>query len=225
MLRPKRNRGSARGGRSRTPRTERLLEALEEIFLLEGFRRIRVGELAARLHCSRRALYELAASKDDLFLLVLGRLLERIRRHGEAAAEAIKNPAARIEAYLSPGIREIARTRNTLFVDIASFLPAKRLLDDHQRRRMEGVREIVVDGARRGVFRGLDPHLVAEVFTHAYRRVSQPDFLAAARLSITEAYAELSRLLRHGLLHAERERRSAARDGSRGRHAARPLFA
>ncbi|HSD09750.1 MAG TPA: TetR/AcrR family transcriptional regulator [Candidatus Binatia bacterium] len=186
-------------------RATRILDAIEEIFLTEGFRRVTVGELAARLHCSRRTLYELAGSKEDLFLMVLDRFLERIRRQGEVAAAAARDPAARIEAYLAPGIREVGRTRNTLFSDIAAFLPAKRMLDDHQRRRMKGVREIVVEGARRGIFRGLDPYLVAEVFTHAYRRVSQPDFLAAANLSLTEAYAELSRLLRHGLLHAESE--------------------
>jgi AcrR family transcriptional regulator len=187
-------------------RAARTLDAIEEIFLTEGFRRVSVGELASRLRCSRRTLYELAASKEDLFLKILDRFLDRIRRQGEAAAAAVVDPAARIEAYLAPGIREVARTRNTLFSDIAGFLPARRMLDEHQRCRMEGVRSIVVDGARRGVFRGLDPHLVAEVFTHAYRRVSQPDFLATANLSMTEAYSELSRLLRHGLLHAESER-------------------
>lgn len=186
-------------------RAARTLDTIEEIFLTEGFRRVSVGELAARLRCSRRTLYELAASKEDLFLMVLDRFLERIRRQGEAAAAAAPDPAARIEAYLAPGIREVARTRNILFSDIAGFLPAKRMLDDHQRRRMEGVRKIVVDGTRHGVFRGLDPYLVAEVFTHAYRRVSQPDFLAAANFSMTEAYGELSRLLRHGLLHPESE--------------------
>jgi AcrR family transcriptional regulator len=196
-----------------------MLDAIEEIFLTEGFRRVSVGELAARLRCSRRTLYELAASKEELFLIVLDRFLERIRRQGEAAAAAVRDPAVRIEAYLAPGIREVARTRNTLFSDIAGFLPAKRLLDDHQRRRMEGVRKIVVAGTRRGVFRGLDPYLVAEVFTLAYRHVSQPDFLAAAELSMTEAYAELSRLLRHGILHPEGEpaRRPARRRSGRMR--------
>ena len=65
----------------------------------------------------------------------------------------------------------------------------------------------VEDGTRQGIFRGLDPHLVAEVFIGAYRRVSQPDFLAESDLSMAEAYAELSRLLRHGLLHPEKSLR------------------
>lgn len=185
-------------------RKERTLEGLEEIFLREGFRRVSIGELAARLRCSRRTLYELAASKEDLFLLALDRFFGRIRREGEEAARATDDVALRLEAYLEPGIREVARATNTLFEDISSFVPAQRMLDEHQRRRIEGLRQIVSEGTRKRVFRGLDPHLVAEVFTQAYRRVSQPDFLAGANLSMSEAYAELSRLLRHGLLHPEK---------------------
>jgi AcrR family transcriptional regulator len=186
-----------------SPRTQRLLDTLEDLFLKEGFRRVSIAALAARLRCSRRTLYQLAPSKQDLFLLVLDRFLARIRRLGDDAAEGTANLALRIEAYLAPGVRETARASNVFFGDIADLPQAKRMLDDHQRRRIGGIRRIIVDGRRRGVFRGFDPHLVAEVFTHAYRRVSQPDFLADAKLSMTEAYGELSRLLLHGLLHPQ----------------------
>ena len=54
-------------------RQARLLGEIEAIYLAEGFRGSTVGELAARLRCSRRALYELAPSKEELFLRVLGR--------------------------------------------------------------------------------------------------------------------------------------------------------
>ncbi|MBI2962161.1 MAG: TetR/AcrR family transcriptional regulator [Deltaproteobacteria bacterium] len=203
--------GSPRAPRSPSPRARRTLEALEEIFLREGFRRISVGEIAARLHCSRRTLYELAAAKEDLFLLVLDTFLRRIRRLGDEAALGAADLAGRIERYLAPGIRETARASNVFFADVAGLPPARRLFDAHQQARIAGLRAMVAEGARRGVFRGFDPHLVAEVFIGAYRRVSQPDFLAAANLSITEAYAELSRLLRHGLLHPENGKAGAAR--------------
>lgn len=171
--------------------------------LREGYRRLRIGELAARLRCSRRTLYELASSKEELFVRVLDALLRRIRERGDAEAAEARDLATRIERYLAPGIRETAHASNAFFADIAALPAAKRLFDEHQRTRIAGLRAIVAEGARRRVFRGLDPHLVAEVFMNAYRRVSQPDFVAATRLTTTEAYAELSRLLRHGLLHGD----------------------
>jgi len=188
---------------ARLPRAARTIDALEEILLREGYRRVSVGELAECLRCSRRTLYEIAPTKEDLFLAVLDRFLARIRDMGDAAAADAPDLPTRIERFLAPGITETQRASAVFFADVAALPAAKRLLDDHQRRRMHGIRDLVAEGARRGVFRGIDPHLVAEVFTSAYRRVSQPDFLAASSLSMAEAYAELSHLLRHGLLHPE----------------------
>ncbi|MGB3699324.1 MAG: helix-turn-helix domain-containing protein, partial [Gordonia sp. (in: high G+C Gram-positive bacteria)] len=49
--------------------TRRRLELFDEIvalFLAEGFGRLTLDELAARLHCSKSTLYTLAGSKDQL---------------------------------------------------------------------------------------------------------------------------------------------------------------
>ena len=194
-------------------RNDHALDALEEIFLGEGVRRVSVGELARRLRCSRRTLYALAKSKQELFLLVVDRFLSRIRRLGDESASARHDPAARIEAYLEPGIRQVERSTNLFFADIAGLPPAKRMLEEHQRQRIEGLRRIITEGVRRRMFRGLHPHLVAEVLSLAYRRVSQPAFLTAANLSMTEAYAEVGRLFLHGLLHPQ-----SARVSKRARH-------
>ena len=61
----------------------------------------------------------------------------------------------------------------------------------------------LAEGVSRGVFRGIDPDLVAEVFSFAYRRASDPEFLARTKLSMPEAYREVGQLLRHGILHPE----------------------
>src|SRR2546423_4270803 len=100
-------------------RNDHALDALEEIFLGEGVRRVSVGELARRLRCSRRTLYALAKSKQELFLLVVDRFLSRILRLGDESASARHDPAARIEAYLEPGIQQVARSTNLFFTDIA----------------------------------------------------------------------------------------------------------
>jgi hypothetical protein len=60
---------------------------------------------------------------------------------------------------------------------------------------------MIAEALRRGIARGFDPHLVAEILQVAYRRASEPDFLAESNLSMTEAYREIAQLLCHGLLH------------------------
>lgn len=205
-------------------RKRRLLEALEDIFLREGLRRVTIGDLASRLHCSRRTLYELAPTKEDLFLLVLDNLLGRIRLRGEEARNATADPAERIEAYLEPGIRDTRAATQFFTAEVAGLPAARRLMEEHQRARMRGLRELIAEGVRRGSFRGFDPHLVAEVFAIAYRRATDPEFLAGTRLSMTEAYRELSQLLRHGLLHPENDAPPGGKRRSRRRAiAAGPL--
>ncbi len=73
-------------------RREEILDAVEEIFQKEGFRRVTIGELSTRLRCSRRAFYELAGTKEEVFLLVLKRLLARIRQDGEEAVDSHSQP-------------------------------------------------------------------------------------------------------------------------------------
>lgn len=184
-------------------RQERLIEQLEVIFLAEGYRRSTVGELSARLRCSRRALYELAPSKEELFVRVLDGVLARVRDAGRRAASSDAPVAERIEAFLAPGIESMRSATQAFSSDLTALPAARKRVEVHQLERMDGLRALVGEGIGEGTFRGFDAHLVAEVFAFAWRRVTEPDFLAQSRLTMTEAYRELSQLLRHGLLHAD----------------------
>ena len=67
------------------------------------------------------------------------------------------------------------------------------------RKYQPTIRRPAEDGISRGAFSGFHAHLVAEVMVAAVGRVSRPDFLAEARLSMSEAFDECSRLIRLGL--------------------------
>ena len=197
-------------------REEHLLEALEEIFLQEGFRRVAVGELAARLHCSRATLYALAPSKERLFLLVLERLLERIRGMGRAAYADGAAAEDRIVRGMAPGVTELRKSSVSFFADIASFAPAKRILADHQRARVDEACRTIEEEIRKGSVRGVHLRLVAEGMLAAIQRVMDPEFLTEAGLRMIEAVEEIEDLFLHGLLHPRRRRVARPRKQSRG---------
>ena len=202
--------------RGHSEREEHLLEALEEIFLQEGFRRVAVGELAARLHCSRATLYALAPSKERLFLLVLERLLARIRGMGSAAyAEGAAAEDCIIRA-MAPGVTELRKSSVAFFADIAGFAPAKRMLAEHQRTRVDEACRTIEDGIRKGALRGVHLRLVAEGMLAAVQRVMDPEFLSEAGLRMSEAVEEIEDLFLHGLLHPRRRRGARPRRKSRG---------
>ncbi|WP_420970814.1 TetR/AcrR family transcriptional regulator [Bradyrhizobium sp. B120] len=180
-------------------RHEKILDDLEEIFLTEGFQTPTVADLCARLRCSKRSLYEIAPNKPELFLVVLRRLLDRIRRRGMRAALENGDPQARILAYLQPGVSESSRATQQFNEELRAFEPARRMLEEHQRERVAVLRDLIEDGIRKGHFQPLHAHLAAEVYFAAARLINQPEVLAAAGLTMSEAFAELPDLLFQGL--------------------------
>lgn len=181
-------------------RDEAMLDRLEDIFLSEGFRRVTVARLASRLRCSRRTLYDLAPTKEALFLRVLERYLDRVRRMGDQAAAAAAAPDQAIVAYLGPAVSETRKIGAAFSAEVAGFPAARKVWEAHMHRRMGSLKGLVEQGVAGGVFRRVNPILVAEVMEASTRRLKDPDFLAAAGLSISEAFDELYQLLQLGLL-------------------------
>ena len=181
-------------------REEELLTGLERIFLHEGFRRITVGELASRLHCSRRSLYNLAQSKEGLFVLVLDRLLKRIERMGRAAVERRVSNHERIAGFVWPGLTETAEASPAFFADVASLSAAQRRLEQHQESRRRQLRDLIHAGTRTGECRSVHPEVGAHMMLAAYRSVTDPAFLVTVDVSTGDAIREAHDLLLYGLL-------------------------
>ena len=80
-------------------RHREVLDELESLFLREGFSGVSVRELAAHVGCSRRTLYEVAPSKDELVLIVLDRFLHRVGRDALDAIDTTESYAEQITAY------------------------------------------------------------------------------------------------------------------------------
>ncbi len=188
-----------------SPRQLALLDALEAIFLAEGFRDVTVAGLASRLRCSRRSFYQLAPTKEALFLRVLERYLARLREEGRQATIGLP-PERAFEPYLAPAIIAARKLSTTLMRDITGYAPANAIWECHTRERMDGLRALVERCVERGIFRGIDPRLVAEVMSASLRRIGEPRFLADTGLTYREAVAELYGILLHGLAHSAPER-------------------
>lgn len=191
---------------SRGDRRSELLESLEEVFLKEGFRAVTIAELATRMRCSRRTFYDLAPSKQELFLLVLDRLLSRIRALGDEAAQEVSDPGERLKAFLRPGFMETLQASNAFFDDIGSFPRARRMMEAHQASRAQEAQRIIEDGVRRGRLRPVNPYLVSEAARVVARRLKEPEFLREASVSASEAFREWTDLLLGGLLIPASER-------------------
>ncbi|HET9063075.1 MAG TPA: TetR/AcrR family transcriptional regulator [Candidatus Binatia bacterium] len=190
-------------GRGAEDRHERLLHRIEEIFLRDGFRRVTVAELAATLHCSRRAVYQIAESKEDLFVLVLDRVLGRIEHAGGAAATAAAGAGNKITAFIQPGLTELRNATPTFFADIAAHPPAQKLLKRHQDTRERELCKLIERGVRSGECRRVHAEVAAQALLAAYRAITSPAFLSNVDISLMDAVGEGRDLFLYGLLHPE----------------------
>ena len=182
-------------------RSAETLEALEALILAKGFSRVNVSDIAARLRCSKRTLYELAPSKKMLVLKALDNFFSRIREEADHVTDNTSDPERQIYEYLQVGVRAAERLSQAVVADIAEWEPARMLWQEHIRLRVDGMCRIIDNGVKAGVFREVPPVFIAEIVFASINRLREPDFSDSTGLTISEAFHELYEMLLHSLMH------------------------
>ena len=179
---------------------EEFLQQLAALLLAEGIAQLTVAEIARRLSCSRRRLYALAEPKEGLFLTAARCLFDGLLQEGNAAiAQASDIPEA-IASYLDVGVRAAGRLSMAFLADLENSRQGRKLFDDYQMGRSQGLTHLIDEGARQGLFAPRNAQVVAEVMLGAALRIRRPRFLAKSGLTMEKAFHELYELLLKGLL-------------------------
>ncbi len=178
-------------------RHREVLDELEDLFMTNGFASFTIAELAREIGCSRRTLYELAPSKDQLVLIVLDR---RLHRMGRAALGSIVPTAPlldQVRQYIQGGVEY--QMFAPLLDDLSEDAPARRLVDRHYRFVMTVVQRLVALGIERGEFTDVDPAVVGAVVTGSSLYMMQPDISADTGLEVAELVSGMLELVLGGL--------------------------
>ncbi|WP_218893210.1 TetR/AcrR family transcriptional regulator [Streptomyces sp. 1331.2] len=186
-------------GRGAARRWE-LFEELVTLLIGEGFARFTLDDLAARLRCSKRTLYGLAGSKEQLVRAVVVHFFRRATGHVEAALAAESDPVDRLAAYLRAVAAELAPVSPQFFDDVAAFEPAAEVYERNTRAAAARVQQLIAEGVAAGAFRDVQVAFAAEVITSVMVRIQQRQVAAATGLADAEAYGHLAELLLHGLV-------------------------
>ena len=146
-------------------RHSELLDALVDLLLAEGFAHLTLDELAGRLRCSKRTLYALAGSKEQLVRAAVVHFFERATTRVEAAVAAVAAPADRVAAYLRAVAAELAPASARFFDDMAAFPPAAEVYARNTEAAARRVGELIREGVAAGAFREVPVSFAAEVIT------------------------------------------------------------
>jgi len=179
-----------------SPRQVALLDDLERLFASEGFRHLTIADMAARTRCSRRTLYSIASSKEELVVVVLDRYFNRMGKDARLRAERVVDVRDKVEAYFSASVERSAHMTPLFLEDIEGYLPTKQLYDRHQALAVGALEGMFRDAMEVGNMRKGSPALVAEIVDAVIKRLRDADTLAkvgATRADVLTAFAQLCR--------------------------------
>jgi AcrR family transcriptional regulator len=178
-----------------THRQAHLQDALVDLVLEQGFSRLTMDQFAAQLNCSKRTLYALASSKEQLAVLAVRHFFKQATEQVEAAIARTRAPAKRVTRYLE-AVAEALRPASRAFRDdIAHFWPAAEIYEQNTLAAAQRVRELIDEGTQAGAFRRVHAAFVAEVVTATMRRITSGEIATTTGLSDAEAYSELAGLV------------------------------
>jgi AcrR family transcriptional regulator len=180
-------------------RHQELLDGIEKIILTEGFCDLTIGELAERLQCSRRTLYEIAESKEQIVLVVVDRLFRRLAWRAREAVRAEVTRLDQLYTYLTYGLVDLRQATLNFAEDVAGAPAVHELMAAHFRYAVGQVETMLADGIEAGKFAPLHPTLAAEILDAGIARLLDSEVLRSAGVSLSDGLEEFFNLFVDGL--------------------------
>lgn len=195
-----------------------LLSVGMQLFARDGYKDVSISQVTARASLSVGTFYNYFTSKEDFY----GHVLDLVEREGIRKAERIvsrlHSPMNKLKAvyrFVTLGVRQNRILRGVLLRDAKYAYPGLDARERRQtslRRRVEDMlREIILEGSRKGVFRTSlydDPtRLVISVFNTLIYHIEDEN--------IDELLSDMLTFLQRGLRRTLRLRRRDERHDRR----------
>lgn len=184
---------------SLSARQREILDDLTSIFA-DGWSGLTMADIAARLNCSLRTLYELAPTRDQLVLTVVDRNLWRIGHRATSALSAIsQSPLDAIRVYLREATVAVGSMSPAFAADLAAMPEALQLEDAHNDYLIAVTRALLDLAIERGEIESVDTAAVARTMAGLGRDLSRPEVMATLTSSPKDAADSVVDVLLRGL--------------------------
>ena len=184
-----------------TGRQRQLLDELEELVVAEGLVDVTMAQIAARVNCSLRTLYEISPSKDELVLTVTDRRLHRIGREAIESIDPELPPLASLRSYLANANRAVQSEKGEMARSFSSLPGARRIFDAHENYLTEIVQRLLDLAVEGGDISSMDTAAVAHVLAGLGQQFSHPDVLPMISKSAKQTADDLTEIILRGLEH------------------------
>ncbi|HLT36634.1 MAG TPA: TetR/AcrR family transcriptional regulator [Enhygromyxa sp.] len=178
----------------------RILDHAETRLLEQGFRGMRVDELARDVGISKRTLYEQFRTKEEMAREALIRLTQKLQETIEAILAEPNHEAVQLRAVVFRICETYSRARPPFYRDLETTPSLIELVEASRARSFAQVEDLVRSGMANGNFRAeLEPRLVRRTLIAAVDTVIRPEVLVQDRLSLEQAFDAIIDLILNGM--------------------------
>ena len=143
---------------------DQILRTAADLFRERGFRATTLDDIVTPLGMSKASLYTYFRAKEEILAAISRETIERFTRELALVRGSDLSPDEKLRRIVRGHVRFVIANRSflTVFFSEETNLPPRfaRALAAQKDRYDKGVESIVVEGARRGVFRDVPPRLV-----------------------------------------------------------------
>jgi AcrR family transcriptional regulator len=180
------------------------LDRVQELVLAEGFARLTVDDLAARLQCSKSTLYAISSSKEYLVTTAVRHFFRDATAAIESQVSGIEDPAQRISVYLAGVGAQMRRMSPSCYEDMVTHDATRDIYAVNSAAAARRVRELISEGVAAGRFRSVHAEFVGAAVGLLIDGIQHGELLARTRLSSGDAFTELSDLVLAALTNKSR---------------------
>lgn len=182
-----------------TSRQREVLIQLSDLFN-EGFAEITMSEIASKVNCSLRTLYEIADSKDELVLIVIDRNLRQVGRSAIESIDPWMTPLEAIRLYLEAATVAVENTTEAFAQDIDVVPSAQKLSKGHSDYLVAITRSLLDLAVEREDIANVDTAAVARVLAGLGRDFAHVDVMKDLRSSPKVAADDMLEIIMKGLV-------------------------
>ncbi len=198
LLRPLRDLLEPPAGRY-TDRQEQILADLERVFARRGLRAVTIGDLTAELRCSRRTLYALAPTKEELFRLVIDRMFRRLGEHAADVLSLDLTVEEQIERLVCDSISILRPGGANFALELEEFPSVRQVFLDHVEAANQVIASVIAVGVRQGRLRSVDSRLMAGALRAMVTYAASDNARRPVGMTEIEAVREVTHAMLWGL--------------------------
>ncbi|MFK0156580.1 TetR/AcrR family transcriptional regulator [Streptomyces sp. NPDC090499] len=176
-------------------RREELLGQLRTIVLEEGFARLTVDTIAARLQCSKSTLYALSSNRHHLVATALKSFFRDATEQVEKEVAEVSDPAQQIATYLAAVGTQMRRMSAACYDDMLDDDATREIYTVNSLAATRRVREMIHAGVESGDFRSLHAEFVSQSVGLLIDGIQSRELLTSTGLSSGDAFIELADLV------------------------------